>query len=66
MLHSPQVHQRLLRISEVARLLGVRPARVRELIATGQLRSVRFGVNGWHRVPADEVERLIAGEEGSQ
>ena len=57
-----QIASRLYRVSEVARLLGVSPARVRELVASGELRSVRLGTQGWHRVPADEVERLIRGE----
>jgi excisionase family DNA binding protein len=54
---------RLLRASEVARALGVSPARVRALVAKGELRSVRLGGGGWHRFRAEDVERLIAGEE---
>jgi excisionase family DNA binding protein len=54
---------RLYRASEVARLLGVSKERVRELVATGELRSVRFGGTGWHRFRPEDVERLIAGEE---
>jgi excisionase family DNA binding protein len=53
---------RLYRASEVARLLGVSPARVRELVAEGALPSVRLGGQGWHRFRAKDVERLIAGE----
>jgi excisionase family DNA binding protein len=63
---SVAVEPRLYRASEVARILGVAPGRVRELIARGKIRSLRLGANegqGWHRIPAEEVERLIAGEE---
>lgn len=56
---------RLYRASEVARLLGVTSARVRELAASGQLPSVRLGGQGWHRFRAEDVERLIAGEENT-
>jgi excisionase family DNA binding protein len=52
---------RLYRASEVARLLGVSPERVRELVTTGELKSVRLGENGWHRFRAEDVERLIRG-----
>jgi excisionase family DNA binding protein len=56
---------RLYRAREVAHILGVSTKRVRELVDSGQLRSVRLGAEGggWHRIPADEVERLIAGED---
>jgi excisionase family DNA binding protein len=53
---------RLYRASEVARLLGVSKERVRELVATGELRSVRLGGTGWHRFRPDDIERIIAGE----
>jgi excisionase family DNA binding protein len=56
---------RLYRASEVARILGVTSARVRELAADGQLPSVRLGEQGWHRFRLEDVERLIAGEENS-
>jgi excisionase family DNA binding protein len=56
---------RLLTVSAVARMLGVHPSRVRALIADGELRSVRLGSRGWHRIPIREVERLIAGEQDS-
>jgi excisionase family DNA binding protein len=56
---------RLYRASEVAIILGVTPARVRELAADGQLPSVRLGEQGWHRFRADDVERLIAGKKQS-
>jgi excisionase family DNA binding protein len=61
---APPQARRLLRLSEVARILGVSSGRVRELVAEGHLRSVRLGPQGWHRVPADEVERLIRGDDG--
>jgi excisionase family DNA binding protein len=54
---------RLYRAKEVARLLGVSPEYVRELVACGRLRSVRLGDHGWHRFRAEDVERLIAGSE---
>ena len=53
---------RLYRASEVAALLGVSPERVRELVASGELRSIRLGGSGWHRVAAEDVERFIRGE----
>jgi excisionase family DNA binding protein len=53
---------RLYRAKEVARILGVTPARVRELVSSGQLRSVRLAGTGWHRFRPEDVERLIAGE----
>jgi excisionase family DNA binding protein len=56
------VSQRLLRASEVAQMLGVEPARVRELVTNGDLPSVRLGAQGWHRFRREDVERLIAGE----
>jgi len=58
----PNVEKRLLRISEVARLLGVSRAAVLELVASGRLRSIRFGEQGWHHIPMEDVERLVAGE----
>jgi excisionase family DNA binding protein len=54
---------RLIRAKEVARILGVDPSRVRELVSTGDLPSVRLGAHGWHRFRLEDVERLIAGEE---
>jgi excisionase family DNA binding protein len=56
---------RLYRAREVARILGVTPERVRELVAAGELQSIRLGGQGWHRFRADDVERLIAGKENS-
>ena len=53
---------RLLRASEVAAALGISPWRVRELVASGDLPSVRFGSKGWHRFRLEDVERLIAGQ----
>jgi excisionase family DNA binding protein len=53
---------RLYRAREVAELLGISTKRVRELVATGELPSVRLGSQGWHRFRAEDVERLIAGE----
>ena len=54
---------RLLRVSEVAAMLGTSTKRVLELVASGELSSIRLGGTGWHRIHADAVERLIAGEE---
>jgi excisionase family DNA binding protein len=56
---------RLYKLREVAYLLGVRPARVRELVASGALPSVRLGEQGWHRFRLEDVERLIAGRENA-
>jgi len=38
---------------------GVSPWRLRDLIASGKLRSVRMGARGLHRMQIEEVERLI-------
>jgi excisionase family DNA binding protein len=57
------VAPRLYRLSEVATILGVSADRVRELVRDGDLPSVRLGGQGWHRFRAEDVERLIAGEE---
>ena len=56
--------RRLLRLSEVAAMLGISLDRARELVASGEIRSVRLGGSGWHRVPIAEVERLLQPEEG--
>jgi excisionase family DNA binding protein len=61
MQETPAQTRRLLRLSEVAHLLGVSRGSVRELVASGQLRSIRLGEQGWHRVPVEDVERLIEG-----
>lgn len=53
---------RLLTASEAARILRCSPLRVRELVAEGRLRSVRLTPQGRHRIPAEEVERLIDGK----
>ena len=53
---------RLLRAKEVAQILGVDPKRVRELVASGDLASVRLGPQGWHRFRLEDVEQLISGE----
>jgi excisionase family DNA binding protein len=52
---------RLLRAKEVAHILGVDPSRVRELVASGDLPSIRLGAQGWHRFRLEDVEALIAG-----
>jgi excisionase family DNA binding protein len=53
---------RLYRLAEVADILGVSKERVRELVASGELPSVRFGGTGWHRFRPEDVERLITPE----
>ena len=53
---------RLLRAREVAQMLGVDPKRVRELVASGDLPSVRLGGQGWHRFRLEDVDRLIGGD----
>ena len=54
---------RLLRAKEVARILGVRPQRVRELVQEGRLRSLRLCEAGWHHFDPRDVERLISGKD---
>jgi len=44
-------------------MFGISTKRVRELVESGALRSVRLGGHGWHRFDVEDVERLIAGEE---
>lgn len=51
----------LLTVRHVAAMLGVRPARVRELVRDGELRSIRLGAHGYHRFDRREVERFLAG-----
>ena len=58
----PQQAQQLLRISEVAQILGASRNSVRQLLASGELRSVRIGEAGWHRVRREDVEAFIRGE----
>jgi hypothetical protein len=53
---------RLLRAKEVADILGAAPDRVRALVASGDLPSVRLSEHGWHRFRLEDVERLISGE----
>ena len=55
----------LLTAREVAELLRTTPSRIRELVASGQLPSVRLTPQGRHRFRAEDVERLIAGEENT-
>ncbi len=55
------VSPRLLRAKEVARIIGVRPRRVRELVQEGKLRSVRLSDAGWYRFDPRDVERLVTG-----
>ena len=59
----PQQVQRLLRLSEVAQILGTSRNSVRQLIADGELRTVRFGSAGWHRIRREDVEAFIRGKE---
>ena len=49
----------LLRITEVAVMLSVSRTKVYELIAAGELASVKVG--GSRRVPIDAVEAFVAG-----
>lgn len=56
----------LLRVSEVARLLGCCGAHVRRLIAAGHLRAIRFGKRGSHRIPLSELQRIAALKEQEQ
>lgn len=55
----PQTSQRLLRITEFAKLAAVGTRTAYRLIEAGQVRAVRLG--GALRVPASEIDRLCAG-----
>jgi excisionase family DNA binding protein len=50
---------RLLTVAEVADALRFSRAHIRRLIANGQLRSIKTGPDGWHRIPESELERLL-------
>ena len=54
------IEPRAYTVTEAAQLLGVYPGTVRRLIRAGRLRSVRFGEHGHHRIPASELDRLLA------
>lgn len=49
--------RRLLKIPEVTRRLGIGPTKVYELIASGEIESVRIG--GARRIPSDAVDAFI-------
>ena len=53
---------RLLRAREVARMLGVDPKRVRELVAAASFGRCGSVVRAGHRFRLEDVEQLIAGE----
>jgi excisionase family DNA binding protein len=59
---SNRVERQLLCTKEVAAIYGIAPQRVRQLVASGQLRSIRLDGTGWHRFRPEDVERLMAGE----
>lgn len=61
---APQAPARLLSAKQVADRLGVRTERVRELAREGHLRSIRLTALGNHRFRPEDVERLLAGEDG--
>ncbi len=50
---------KLLKVPNVVERLGVSRAKVYELMASGELRSVRVG--GSRRIDSDDLERFIAG-----
>jgi excisionase family DNA binding protein len=50
---------RLLKVPDVVERLGVSRAKVYELMASGELRSVRVG--GSRRVDSDDLDRFVAG-----
>jgi excisionase family DNA binding protein len=53
--------ERLLKVDEVAERLRVHPETVRRLLRSGKLRgSMPIGPRGGWRIPASEVERLLA------
>ncbi len=51
---------RFLSVSDVAEILSVSITRVRELIDSGELASIRIGESGPIRIQADEVQAFIA------
>jgi excisionase family DNA binding protein len=55
------VAPRLLQAKEVAQIIGVTPARVRELAREGQLPSLKLCERGRWRFHVDDIERLISG-----
>jgi excisionase family DNA binding protein len=52
---------RLLRLKEVAHILDCHRDTVLKLVRNGQLRSVQFTDEGWHRFHPDEIKRFTAG-----
>jgi excisionase family DNA binding protein len=50
---------RLYSVAEVADALGFSEAWIRTLCARGQIKSHRIGPLGHHRIPEDELERLL-------
>ena len=59
------VEPRLLTVTEVANMLRVSAPRVRELVTSGTLQSLRLSPQGRHRFRVEDVERLIRGEESN-
>jgi excisionase family DNA binding protein len=55
---------RLLRVKEVAEILGCSEVYVRQLARDGKLRSIRFSREGFHRFDPRELERFIADRSG--
>lgn len=51
--------QARLTVREAARRLGVHENTIRNWIRAGYLNSVTLPGSGYHRIPEDEVERLI-------
>jgi excisionase family DNA binding protein len=60
---TPIAPARLISAKDVAAILGVGPARVRELVRDGEIRSIRLGEKGSHRFRPEDVERFLAGED---
>jgi excisionase family DNA binding protein len=54
---------RLLVTGEVAKMLRCSEARIRELVAEGRLTPLRLTPRGHYRFRANDIERLIRGEE---
>lgn len=50
---------KLLRISQVAEMLGVNPETLRRWDNSGQLKAVRMGSRGDRRYKVNEVEKII-------
>src|SRR5271170_2590095 len=56
--HLSQLATRYFRISEAARILGVRPATIRRWVLEKKVAAVRTGGAGWFRLAESELKKL--------